>query len=924
MDVLELDDCLPEDLEQAVLVGRVWRSAPVEGPALVTVRRGELIDISAQAPTMADLLDRDDVAEIVASAPGEALGQVRDWLAQSLETETGDRLLAPVDLQAVKACGVTFAVSLLERVIEEQAGGDPAKAADVRAQLHELIGHDLSQITPGSQAAMDLKAALVERGAWSQYLEVGIGPDAEVFSKCQPMASVGFGAEVGLHPSSAWNNPEPEIVLAVDATGRTRGATLGNDVNLRDLEGRSALLLSKAKDNNGSSSIGPFIRLFDEHFTIDDVRRARVRLIIEGEDDGFRLDAASDMREISRDPLDLVTQAHGAHHQYPDGFVLYLGTMFSPTADRDGEGQGFTHHVGDRVTIGTPRLGALINRVNRSDAIAPWTFGVRRLMQHLARRSGIAPKTDSHYSTQESSMPEITGQQFIDGQRVAAGSHTLASRAAEDNAPYKQDFFEATPEEVKAAANAAQQAFDTFSTTDPETRAQFLEVCADEIEALGDAVIREAMRETALPEKRLTGEVGRTTGQLRLFAKVLRRGDYLGARIDTATDAAPDLRQIQQALGPVAVFGASNFPFAFSVAGGDTASALAAGCPVVVKAHPGHMVTSEMVGTALQTAVTKTGMPAGTFNMIFGDKVGAQLVQEPAIKAVGFTGSQNGGRALFDLAAQRDEPIPVFAEMSSVNPMFMLPQAIETRGETLAEGLAGSVTMGVGQFCTGPGVIIGVKSPAMTRFVETLGEQLKAKPGQVMLNHGLLDNYQRGVERLKGLSGVAEVAVGTAESNQAAARLFTADKHQLFDAAQPLMEEVFGPSTVVVELDSEDELEDAARALNGQLTATVTGEETEVANHKPLVTELTRRAGRVLFDGFPTGVAVNDAMVHGGPYPATTDPHSTSVGTLAIERYLRAVCYQNAPAAVLPKALADDNPLGIRRLVNGEMSSAAL
>ncbi|MGB7755302.1 MAG: aldehyde dehydrogenase family protein, partial [Salinisphaera sp.] len=653
MDLLELSDCLPEDLDRAVLVGRVWRTAPVNGPALVAVRSGELFDISAHGPTMTDLLDRDDLLDIATRAPAEKLGNVRDWLAQSLETDSGERLLAPVDLAAVKAAGVTFAVSLLERVIEEQAGGDPAKASEVRAQLHELIGEDLSQIVPGSEAAMELKKALIARDAWSQYLEVGIGPDAEVFSKCQPMAAVGFGAEVGLHPSSAWNNPEPEIVLAVDSTGRTRGATLGNDVNLRDLEGRSALLLSKAKDNNGSASLGPFIRLFDDHFDIDHVRSARVRLVIEGADDGFRLDDASDMREISRDPLDLVSQAHGAHHQYPDGFVLYLGTMFSPTLDRDGEGQGFTHHIGDRVTISTPTLGALVNRVNRSDAIPPWTFGARRLFEHLARGRTPAPQSIDNASHQESSMPEITGQQFIGGARVAAGQSTLASQSAEDNTPYKQDFFEATAEEVTAAAHAAHEAFDTFSTTEPETRAAFLEACADEIEALGDTVIREAMRETALPEARLTGEVGRTTGQLRLFAKVLRRGDYLGVRIDTATDAAPDLRQIQQAIGPVAVFGASNFPFAFSVAGGDTASAFAAGCPVVVKAHPGHMVTSELVGTAIEAAVKKTGMPAGTFNMIFGDKVGAQLVKEPAIKAVGFTGSQNGGRALFDMAAAR-------------------------------------------------------------------------------------------------------------------------------------------------------------------------------------------------------------------------------------------------------------------------------
>lgn len=386
MKTVKPESCLPEDPDHAVLLGRVWRDRPVDGPALVTVRAGELIDISAHAPTMADLLDREDVLDIAREAPGESLGPVHDWLARSLEAGSTERLLAPADLQAVKACGVTFAVSLLERVIEEQAGGDPSRADEVRSQLHKLIGHDLSQITPGSEAALKLKAELVSRGAWSQYLEVGIGPDAEVFSKCQPMSAVGFGADVGLHPESRWNNPEPEVVLAVDSTGRTRGATLGNDVNLRDFEGRSALLLAKAKDNNGSASLGPFIRMFDDHFTIDDIRQAHVRLSIEGADDDFLLDDASDMREISRDPLDLVSQTCGAHHQYPDGFVLYLGTMFSPTLDRDGENQGFTHHIGDRVTISTPTLGALINRVDRSDHIAPWTFGVRRLLEHLSKQ----------------------------------------------------------------------------------------------------------------------------------------------------------------------------------------------------------------------------------------------------------------------------------------------------------------------------------------------------------------------------------------------------------------------------------------------------------------------------------------------------------------------------------------------------------
>ena len=375
---------------EGTFVTRLWRP-DVAGPALCVLAGGVLVDItSREAPTMRDLLEMDDPAGFACdrASSGLALGDAEAIAAGSVEaTGQPDKLhfLAPNDLQAVKACGVTFARSMVERVIEEQAAGDPDKAQAIRVRISEKIGDTLDNIEAGSEQATKVKQELIALGVWSQYLEVGIGPDAEVFSKAQVLSSVGHGAEVGLHPVSRWNNPEPEVVLAVDSQGRIRGATLGNDVNLRDVEGRSALLLSKAKDNNASCAIGPMIRLFDETFSLDDVRRAELTLTVEGED-GFVLNGHSSMREISRDPENLVAQTIGRHHQYPDGFMLFLGTLFAPTEDRDHAGQGFTHKLGDRVTIACPGLGRLQNTVRLSTECAPWTFGAAALMRNLAGR----------------------------------------------------------------------------------------------------------------------------------------------------------------------------------------------------------------------------------------------------------------------------------------------------------------------------------------------------------------------------------------------------------------------------------------------------------------------------------------------------------------------------------------------------------
>lgn len=389
-----IESVLPSDRANATLVARVY-DPELAGPCVAAVRGDLLVDLTSASPTVSDLLERPDAVEVARTTPGTREWPLRDVLEATLSRRADlPHLLAPCDLQVVKACGVTFVRSMLERVIEERAKGDPARAAEVRTRVGDLVGGAIGDVVPGSQEAARVKEVLIEEGLWSQYLEVGIGPDAEVFTKAPLLAAVGVGAAIGIPKHSAWNNPEPELVLAVTSRGEAVGATLGNDVNLRDVEGRSALLLSKAKDNNASCAIGPFIRMFDESFGIDDVRALDVDLAVHGTD-GFSLTGSSSMRKISRDPLELVQHALGAHHRYPDGIVLFTGTMFAPTEDRDVPGEGFTHKLGDVVRISSPLLGTLVNVVGHTEDTTPWTFGVRALMINLAARGVLTGGIES-------------------------------------------------------------------------------------------------------------------------------------------------------------------------------------------------------------------------------------------------------------------------------------------------------------------------------------------------------------------------------------------------------------------------------------------------------------------------------------------------------------------------------------------------
>jgi NADP-dependent aldehyde dehydrogenase len=528
----------------------------------------------------------------------------------------------------------------------------------------------------------------------------------------------------------------------------------------------------------------------------------------------------------------------------------------------------------------------------------------------------------------------LHGKSILAGQPVESSTRAFRAVSPLDSTELEPTFHECAPELVDRALHAAEEAFAIYRRTPAAERATFLENIAEEILALGDDLLQRAHRETGLPLDRLTGERGRTVGQLRLFAEVVREGSWVDARIDPALpDRKPlprvDLRRMLIPLGPVVVFGSSNFPLAFSVAGGDTASALAAGNSVIVKAHRAHPGTSELVASAIARAVEKSGLPHGVFSMLHGagSEIGIALVKHPLTRAAGFTGSRLAGRALFDAASARPEPIPVFAEMSSLNPVFILPGALRERGAQIVEGLKNSVTMGVGQFCTKPGLVFGLSGPDFEVFAERFGAAIQATAPGTMLSPGICRSFHDGLTAMHKVPGVVPLAQSSLEPQPAQTHgeptTFVTDAEN-FLRHPGLHEEVFGPYTLLINAQTFTDLVRVAHRLEGQLTATIHGTSDDLANAADLLAILERKAGRLLVNGFPTGVEVCPSMNHGGPYPATTDERFTSVGTAAIQRFVRPVCYQSFPASALPQELLDANPRGIMRLVNNQHTRAAL
>ena len=520
-------------------------------------------------------------------------------------------------------------------------------------------------------------------------------------------------------------------------------------------------------------------------------------------------------------------------------------------------------------------------------------------------------------------MVELSGKNIISGALSGEGSITFYAENPAHATRLEPGFHEASEREIWLAIEKAADAFQVYRNTTGIKRAEFLETIAEEILSIGDDLITRCMEETGLPEARLKGERGRTTAQLKLFASYLRDGSWVDARIDKAdpnrVPPKPDIRSMQKAIGPVGVFGASNFPLAFSVAGGDTTSALAAGCPVVFKAHPAHPGTCELVGMAIARAVKKTGMPEGTFSMVHGKStaVGLAIVRHPLIKGIGFTGSFRGGKALFDVANSRPVPIPVYAEMGSTNPVFILPEALRERKEIIAKDLAASVTLGVGQFCTNPGLVF--YEDQKQNFAESFSQVLQQAAPGVMLTSYIQEAYSAGIEKLSRTKGVRTLVKGSSaeKGHYAPAYLFQSTA-ETFLNEHSLEEEVFGPSTLAVDVDNKEQLLRVARQLGGHLTATLHATENDLREYSELISILEQKVGRLIVNGYPTGVEVTHAMVHGGPYPATTDSRSTSVGTDAIRRFSRPVCYQGFPQSLLPDELKDTNPLGILRMVNGK------
>lgn len=514
---------------------------------------------------------------------------------------------------------------------------------------------------------------------------------------------------------------------------------------------------------------------------------------------------------------------------------------------------------------------------------------------------------------------QLTGENYIGAENSGRSRAVFQAMNPVNNERLMPYFHEADEQEVNTAIEISEAAFRQYSQKSGNQRAQFLETIADEIMDLDDELINRAMQETGLPEARLTGERARTTNQLRLFGQLVREGSWVDARIDKAKE--PYVHSMQVPLGPVGIFGASNFPLAFSVAGGDTASALAAGCPVIVKAHPAHPGTSELVAVAILNAVKKTGMPDGTFSMVHGvsHNVGAQIVNHPIIKAIGFTGSFSGGKALFDIAVNRMEPIPVYAEMGSTNPVFILPEALRKNSEVIAEGLTNSINLGTGQFCTKPGLVIIEKSKAASEFIQVVSEYFRKRESATMLTPGISSAYESGLTNLKKQEGVTELAHGNKlkTKNSGLPHLYQVDSAS-FLSNRLLEEEVFGPSALFITTENSDDFQRIAENLSGHLTATLFGTEQELARYPNLIRVLQQKAGRLIFNQFPTGVKVCHAMVHGGPFPSTTDSRSTSVGTGAITRFTRPVSFQNFPDSQLPPELRNDNPLNIWRLIDGE------